>query len=410
LGECKLDMFRFFKVFFIVALAWGYAYPVNAVLKFSNSYRSSRNKERSIRKSTTLIILHTTESTKIGALRKLRDNGECNYYIAQNGVVYRVIDHRRVAYHAGRSMWQGRTNVDNFSVGIEVSGFHNKPFTKAQYTALAELVGEIKYIYKVPDYRVLTHSQVAYGAPNKWHKRSHRGRKRCAMLLARPPARALLNLKSRPLYDPDVRAGRLTVGDAYLAKVLYGSTSQKKQAVKRFTAPDKNVISRSRSAWDIARDLYNSSETTYIFPNGTKKQGNQIVNFKLLPAGTRVIEGSSADNPAEHFKIVGQQGRAQDIAGAEVRLRSTIYIFPDGKYKRGNQLTANDILKLPYATKVLVGYDVGGPVSPSNCASKICGNRWKSKDTYFLISGTVIAGDKVDDKKIPTGAVIFYKR
>jgi len=404
-------MLRFLKITILVATVMGIVSPAQAVLQFSNSYRSRRNRERSIRQSTTLIILHTTETySTSSALRKLRDNGECHYFVDQNGVVYRIIDHRRVALHAGRSMWEGRTNLDNFSVGIECLGYHNKSLTTAQYRALTELVGELQYIYKIPDYRVLTHSQVAYGAPNKWHKRSHRGRKRCAMLLARPSTRQLVNLTSRPLYDPDVKAGRLVVGDSYLAKVLYGTVSEKQQAVAHFTAPDSNVISKGRSAWDIARDAYNAPDTIYIFPNGSSKQGNQIVDFKLIPVGTKVVVGEEVDNPAESFRVIGLQGNAQDIAGDEVRLASTIYIFKDGRYRLGHQLTATDIVKLPYGTKVLVGYSVGGPISASNCASNICGSRWKSEDTFFLIAGSLVPGDKVDDTKIPSGAMIFYKQ
>ncbi len=401
---------RFLKICTIFVMVFGCVTQAEAVLKFSNSYRSRRNNERSVRKSTTLIILHTTEATSIGALRKLRDNGECHYYVAQNGLVYRIIDHRRVAFHSGRSMWNGRTNVDNFSVGIEISGFHNKPLTAAQYRAVSELVGEVQYIYKIPDHRVLTHSQVAYGSPNKWHKRSHRGRKRCGMLLALPETRKLLNLTSRPLYDPDVKAGRLAVGDPYLANLLYSTGRQNTQAVARYTAPDSTVISRGRSAWDIARDLYKAPTTTYIFPNGSRKQGNQIVNFKLLPVGTRVIVGSLEDNPAETIRIIGQHGKAQDIAGDEVLKSSTIYIFNNGHYRQGHQLTATDIVKLQYGTKVLVGYSVGGPISLTACASNICGNRWNSEDTYYLISGVLVPGDKVDDKKIPVGTMIFYNK
>ncbi len=404
-------MYRISNIYWMIAVIGISALSSEAVLKFSNSYYSPRNNERSIRSSTTMIILHTTETSSSGsALRKLRDNGECHYFIDPGGVVSRIIDHRRVAMHAGRSMWQGQTNLDNVSVGIEVGGFHNKAFTQAQYQALAELIGELKYIYKIPDSRVLTHSQVAYGAPNKWHKRSHRGRKRCAMLLARPQTRKLLNLTQGPLFDPDVKAGRLVVGDPYLANVLYGNIVQQQQAVTYINAPDSNQISPSRSAWDIARDVYDAPSTTYIFPNGTKKFGNQVVNFRLLPTGTRVIVGAEADNPSESYQVIGQQGKAQDIAGAEVRLNSTIYIYPNGIYKRGHELTAEQILKLPYGTKVLVGYDVGGPISPSNLASQICGSQWKSADTYFLIAGAVIPGNKVDDKKIPAGAMIFYKK
>jgi Rad3-related DNA helicase len=53
---------------------------------------------------------------------------------------------------------------------------------------------------------------------------------------------------------------------------------------------------------------------------------------------------------------------------------------------------------------------VGGPISPSRVASQICGSRWRSKDTFFLISGTLVPGDEVDDKKIPAGSMIFYKQ
>ncbi len=403
-------MFRLMRVWVLLLPIFISVPNAQAVLRFSNSYRSWRNKERPVRKSTSLIILHTTETTSPAALKKLRDNGECHYYVALDGLVYRVIDHRRVAFHAGRSMWNGRTNVDNFSVGIEVSGYHNKPLTSAQYRAVAELVGELKYIYKVTDRNVLSHCQVAYGAPNKWHKRSHRGRKRCGMNMTSTAVRKILNLRERALYDPDVRAGRLAVGDPHLAQVLYGSSGAGQKSLAYLTPQESNVISRNRNAWDIARDLYNAPTTLYIFPNGSRKQGHQVADFKLLPAGTKVVVTSSVDNPDESFKIVGQHGRAQDIAGAEVLADSTVYIFADGSYKRGNQLSAQQVLKLPYGTKVLVGYTVGGPVSASRLASTICGSRWRSKDTFFLISGSLVPGDEVDDTKIPAGTMIFFRK
>jgi len=407
-------MFRFLRVGLFLLIVILSVCDAQAVLRFSNSYRSRRNSERPIRKSTTLIILHTTETLSPNARRKLSDNGECHYYVALDGLVYRIVDHRRVAFHAGRSMWNGRTNVDNFSVGIEVCGFHNKPLTAAQYRAVADLVGELQYIYKVPDHQVLSHCQVAYGSPNKWHKRSHRGRKRCGLNMASPAGRKLLNLKARPLQDPDVRAGRLAVGDPYLAQMLYSTSAPSAAAaslVPSFTPPsDSNIIAKNRSAWDVARDQYNSPATLYIFPDGTQKKGNQISDFRQIPAGTKVVITSPEDNPDETFQIIGQHGKAQDIAGAEVLAASTVYIYANGSYKRGSELTAHHVLNLPYGTKVLVGYAVGGPVSATRLPSAICGSRWRSKDTFFLIAGALVSGDTVDDKKIPTGAMIFYKR
>lgn len=379
-----------------------------AVVTFDNRYYSPRNRERSVRKTTSLIILHTTEAPSRSALRKLSDLGECHYCIDEAGQVYRIIDHRREAYHAGRSMWNGRVNVDEFAVGIEVCGYHNKPLAAAQYQSLAALIAELKYIYTIADHNVMAHSHVAYGAPNKWQKRSHRGRKRCGMMFALPSVRARLNLKTRPASDPDVKARRLVVGDAYLEQVLYGAVQQK-QAVATLHAQDSNVIGKGRGAWDIARDAYNDPSTLYIFPDGKQKRGHQLANFKLLPVGTRVLVNAPADNRPEKFQVIGDNGKAQDIARDEVLKASTIYVYPDGRYVRGSQLGAEGALKLPYGTKVLVGYAVGGPISGSRSPAAICGNRWRLPDSFFLISGVLIPGNKVDDTKIPTGTMMFIK-
>ena len=143
------------------------------------SYYSPRNCERPPRTRTDYIILHTTEGAAKGSLRKVRKNGEAHYFVNTDGHIYRIIRKERVAFHAGRSMWRGRTNIDNSSLGIEVVGYHNKSITNAQYKALRELLQQLQSIYNIPDSRVLSHSMIAYGAPNRWHKRSHRGRKRC---------------------------------------------------------------------------------------------------------------------------------------------------------------------------------------------------------------------------------------
>ena len=92
-------------------------------------------------------------------------------------------------------------------------------------------------MYRLRDERVATHSMVAYGAPNKWQKKKHRGRKRCGMLFAMPSVRKILELKVRMTSDPDVRAKRLTVGDPYLEKVLYGTVDTMRNAYPKTPAP-----------------------------------------------------------------------------------------------------------------------------------------------------------------------------
>jgi hypothetical protein len=185
------------------------------------------------------------------------------------------MDHRREAYHAGRSMWNGRANVDEFSVGIEMCGYHNKPLSAAQYRSLADLIGELKHIYKIPDHNVIAHAHVAYGAPNKWHKRSHRGRKRCGMMFALPSVRNRLNLKSRPASDPEVKARRLVSGRLPHASPLWQGLRPWRQGPAAIARPDDNVIVKGRSAWDIARDAYNDKTTLYTLPTFQKvRQSN----------------------------------------------------------------------------------------------------------------------------------------
>ena len=193
-------------------------------LSASTRYRSPRNPERRVRASTELIVLHTTEAPARSSLNKLSDRGEAHFCVTEDGGVFAIVDRDRVAFHAGRSMWNGKEDVDNFSIGIECVGYHDKPMPVAQLAAIRELVKDLKAMYRIPDERVVCHSHVAYGSPNKWQKRKHRGRKRCGMLFAMPSVRRVLELKSRPAFDADTRAGRLVVGDDYLRGVLYGGT------------------------------------------------------------------------------------------------------------------------------------------------------------------------------------------
>ena len=212
--------------------------PSVFALSASTRYRSPRNPERKVRASTELIVLHTTEAPARSSLNKLSDRGEAHFCVTEEGSVYAIVDRDREAFHAGRSMWNGKEDVDKFSIGIECVGYHDKPMPMPQLVAIRNLVKDLKTMYRIPDERVVCHSHVAYGSPNKWQKRKHRGRKRCGMLFAMPSVRRVLDLKMRPAFDPDTRTGRLAIGDDYLRNVLYGRTDTM-VAAYRPSAPAK---------------------------------------------------------------------------------------------------------------------------------------------------------------------------
>ncbi len=376
------------------------------------SYYSPKNAKRPRRPRTDYIILHTTEGVAKGSLDKVRRNGETHYFIDERGRVYRVISRDRVALHCGRSMWCGKVNIDNYAIGIEVVGYHNKSITLAQQHAIRELVEQLQRIYKIPDERVLTHSMVAYGAPNRWHKRSHRGRKRCGMLFAKRSMRLKLGLERQPTSDPDIKAGRLTVADPYLAKVLYGSAKEQEIAATRYTRSDANVIAAGRSAWDIARDRYNSHETVYVFPDGKQVRGDAVRDWKKIPPGTQVVlGGNQSDNEVELVKQLGVDGKTPgEIAGDEYASKTTIYFLPTGQVKTGDQFAKGDWAKVPAKTLMLVGYTNGGYITSKRSAFDICGARWNEPCTYYRFAdGSLKPGDRVSEKAIPRRTLVFFR-
>jgi N-acetyl-anhydromuramyl-L-alanine amidase AmpD len=83
-----------------------------------------------------------------------------HYLIARDGVVYRLVNEKDIAYHAGKSQLpDGRRSVNSCSIGIElVTSFSEAP-TEAQINALVELVKDIKNRYKIK--YVLRHSDIA---------------------------------------------------------------------------------------------------------------------------------------------------------------------------------------------------------------------------------------------------------
>ena len=406
---------------------------LRATLLFSNAYASPRTNERAVRKRTDYIILHTTEAEAGSALRKLSRNGEAHYCVDRSGRVYRIVNRTRVAYHCGTSMWMGTRNLDECSIGIEVVGYHDRALTLAQYKALRELVTLLQKLYGVKDANVMPHAQVAYGTPNRWHPKNHRGRKRCGMGYATPEVRDLLGLKERWLSDPDVKARRLVVGDDFLAKLLYAKrgagllpyklpkaktktaqakatpTSKAKAAQAEAKQPRGGVIAKGRSAWDIARDAYNAATTLYIFPDGRRLTGDKIRDWESIVAGTRVELGE-ADEGASAFLSLGPGQHPRQLVGDAATAADTWYIRPTGGRVQGSALTATQLAALPAETKILVGYAQGGPVTSKRLPSQICPTRWDAPDTYYLLPGRpLLPASQVDMRRVPAGTYIFYR-
>lgn len=380
-------------------------------LNISNRF-SDKNRFRSSRERTDYIILHTTEGGDRSSLNRIRKRGLAHYLVMRDGRVHRVIRRQKVALHAGRSMWDGKQNLDRRSLGIEVVGYHNKPITDKQVKALAELLGQLQKIYSIPDERVLTHSMVAYGKPNLWHRKNHRGRKRCGMQFAQPQLRRRLGLDSRPLFDPDVRAGRLIEADTYLASALYQPDERPRPGTDAdLLAAENNTITATRSAWFIAREAYDHPATVYVFPSGVRKRGNQINDWSHLPPGTKVLLDQSREPTTRpEFLTLGRNQTANQLAGSAYDDYSTIYVHPGGRIQLGDSMKERDFRRLPPGTRIFLGFEFAGKITSKSTAYGLCGLNYKEPSTVYLFpGGKIVRGDALRANRIPGGTLILVK-
>jgi AmpD protein len=82
-----------------------------------------------------------------------------HFLLRRNGSPVQFVACGRRAWHAGESSWRGRTACNDFSIGVELEGSDELPFTEAQYVALELLLNAIKARYPIAG--IAGHSDIA---------------------------------------------------------------------------------------------------------------------------------------------------------------------------------------------------------------------------------------------------------
>ena len=83
-------------------------------------------------------------------------------FIDRKGHIVQFVPFEKRAWHAGPSMFDGRTHCNDFSIGIELEGSDTAPFTDAQYEALLSATKAIQALYPlITKERIVGHSDVA---------------------------------------------------------------------------------------------------------------------------------------------------------------------------------------------------------------------------------------------------------
>ncbi len=81
----------------------------------------------------------------------------------RGGVVQFVACGRR-AWHAGRSQWQGHVDCNDFSIGVELEGTDDVPYTDRQYGVLVQLILCLREAYpRIDNDAIVGHSDIAPG-------------------------------------------------------------------------------------------------------------------------------------------------------------------------------------------------------------------------------------------------------
>ncbi|HEX4647402.1 MAG TPA: 1,6-anhydro-N-acetylmuramyl-L-alanine amidase AmpD [Steroidobacteraceae bacterium] len=84
--------------------------------------------------------------------------------IRRDGQIVQYVPFTERAWHSGRSEYQGRAGCNDFSIGIELEGTDERPYTDAQYERLAALTAALLAAYPtLSAEHIVGHSDIAPG-------------------------------------------------------------------------------------------------------------------------------------------------------------------------------------------------------------------------------------------------------
>lgn len=132
--------------------------------------RASPNfNERRMAGGPSILLLHYTGmGTGEGAVRWLADpvsQVSCHYVVHEDGRVVQMVREAHRAWHAGQGSWQGVSDINSLSIGIEIVNAGHAggcpDFPDAQVAKVMDLSAEIVARHGIGPERVLAHSDVA---------------------------------------------------------------------------------------------------------------------------------------------------------------------------------------------------------------------------------------------------------
>jgi len=84
-----------------------------------------------------------------------------HFLVRRDGGLIQFVPCAKRAWHAGESSWKGRRRCNDYSIGFEMEGSGEAPFTDLQYERLAQLTRALQARYPIAG--IVGHSDVAPG-------------------------------------------------------------------------------------------------------------------------------------------------------------------------------------------------------------------------------------------------------
>jgi N-acetylmuramoyl-L-alanine amidase len=116
-----------------------------------------------------MLVLHYTGMDDHGRalswLRNIQSEVSSHYFVWPDGQVVQLVPEARRAWHAGKSFWNGETDINSLSIGIEIANAGHPgglpAYPEAQIAAVVALCRDCIERWSIPPQRVLGHSDVA---------------------------------------------------------------------------------------------------------------------------------------------------------------------------------------------------------------------------------------------------------
>ena len=106
--------------------------------------------------------LNASEHTYFAGIVDMRVSA--HFFIERDGQISQFVSCLQRAWHAGVSSFAGRDNCNDFSLGIELEGTDDLPYSEAQYDALLALVQQLLAAYPALSVeRICGHCDIAPG-------------------------------------------------------------------------------------------------------------------------------------------------------------------------------------------------------------------------------------------------------